>query len=226
MKTIETKTCYMCDKPATSKEHAPPRCIFPERKDTLDGENFRMDLIAVPSCDEHNCEKSRDDEYLMQVMPMSVGSNAVAENHLDRKVKRSLTRNQKAAKALTTGSMRVRIHDTKTGAWFDGTTLNVDMARVNRVIEMNARAIYFHHTGKKLNGPISVMTNFSLSLDSVSLNDAVQELFENGEIMLQGAVRHGHNPKVFTYRTVQIESLEILEFTYYETSRALISIFH
>lgn len=225
--TSTTKlTCYMCDKPATSKEHAPPRCIFPERKESLNGEDFRVGLIAVPSCDEHNCEKSRDDEYLMQVMPMSFGSNDVAARHVDTKVKRSLSRNQKAEKALTNGFKRVKIHDTQTGAWFPGVTLNVDVARVQNVIEMNARAIYFHHTGKKLNGPITVMTNFLLNMHSPKLNDTVNELFDHGDLILKTAARHGLNPKVFYYRTTVVENLEVLEFTYYETSRALISIFH
>ena len=26
-------TCYMCDQRATTVEHAPPKCIFPEKKD-------------------------------------------------------------------------------------------------------------------------------------------------------------------------------------------------
>src|SRR5207249_7535044 len=56
--------CYMCDRQATSHEHVPPKCIFPERKDT-DGQDLRAQLITVPSCDIHNSKKSKDDESLM-----------------------------------------------------------------------------------------------------------------------------------------------------------------
>jgi len=56
-------TCYMCDQSSTSREHVPPRCLFPESKDVRG--DFRQNLLTVPSCDEHNSGKSADDEFLM-----------------------------------------------------------------------------------------------------------------------------------------------------------------
>jgi len=56
--------CYMCDLPGTTDEHIPPRAIFPEAKDA-EGRNYRIDLITVPSCPDHNTAKSDDDEFLM-----------------------------------------------------------------------------------------------------------------------------------------------------------------
>lgn len=219
-------TCYMCDKPETSREHAPPRCIFPERKESLNGEDFRRDLIVVPSCDEHNCEKSRDDEYLMQVMPMSFGLNEVAAHHVDRKVKRSLDRKPKVAKAMMQGSHTVRLHDTETDTWHQGVALNIDLVRVHSVIEMNARAIYFHHRAKKLTAELNVKTNFTMSMVSTRLNDSIDQLFKQADLMLEGVERHGKNPKVFYYRMERVGDIELIEFTYYGTGRALISIFH
>lgn len=35
------QTCYMCDAPATSEEHVPPKCLFPERKDLPQGMDLR-----------------------------------------------------------------------------------------------------------------------------------------------------------------------------------------
>lgn len=54
----------MCDQPATSREHVPPACLFPEEKD-IRTSLFRNNLITVPSCDLHNSKKSTDDEFLM-----------------------------------------------------------------------------------------------------------------------------------------------------------------
>jgi len=54
----------MCDLPGTTDEHIPPRAIFPEAKDA-EGRNYRIDLITVPSCPDHNTAKSDDDEFLM-----------------------------------------------------------------------------------------------------------------------------------------------------------------
>ncbi len=52
--------CYWCGEPATSKEHVPPKCLFPEDKDIkpILNETFREHLITVPSCDKHNLSKS------------------------------------------------------------------------------------------------------------------------------------------------------------------------
>lgn len=56
------RQCYMCEKPASTVEHVPPKCIFPEQKDSLGGQDLRKQLITVPACDVHNTKKSRDDE--------------------------------------------------------------------------------------------------------------------------------------------------------------------
>lgn len=50
-------TCYMCEKPATSVEHIPPKCLFPEQKDLPGGADLRKQLLTVPACDEHNLKK-------------------------------------------------------------------------------------------------------------------------------------------------------------------------
>jgi hypothetical protein len=59
----------MCESPATSREHVPPRCLFP------DDPTFRKDLIKVPSCDVHNLRKSKDDELLRHILASAPGNN-------------------------------------------------------------------------------------------------------------------------------------------------------
>jgi len=71
------ETCYMCSGKATGKEHAPPRCVFPEKKDSSPGVDYRRNLIRVPSCDAHNTAKSQDDEYLAFVLATHFANNAV-----------------------------------------------------------------------------------------------------------------------------------------------------
>ena len=53
------ETCYMCDSIATTREHVPPKCLFPEKKDIGD-DIYRQNLITVPSCDKHNTSKSQE----------------------------------------------------------------------------------------------------------------------------------------------------------------------
>src|SRR6185312_15429445 len=103
---MEEKICYKCGKAATSREHVPPICLFPEKKD-LYGIDFRQNLITVPSCDEHNAKKSSDDEFLLSVIASVVGNNGVGYIHTQTKVKRIFTRKgqgyiNKVAKNLKT----------------------------------------------------------------------------------------------------------------------------
>lgn len=83
--------CYMCGAVATTVEHAPPKCLFPEAKDTP-GADFRKNLITVPSCIEHNCSKSSDDEFLMVSIAGIVGNNSIGYHHATGKVDRALRR--------------------------------------------------------------------------------------------------------------------------------------
>jgi hypothetical protein len=83
--------CYMCERPATSREHVPPRCLFPESKD-MDGESYRQNLITVPSCDQHNMAKSRDDEFLMVSLAGIIGNNSIGYRHKFGKVNKAVRR--------------------------------------------------------------------------------------------------------------------------------------
>jgi len=69
---IMIATCYMCDAPATTREHVPPRCLFPK------GSKFRANPITVPSCEKHNSEKSKDDELLRNVLVAERARNETA----------------------------------------------------------------------------------------------------------------------------------------------------
>jgi len=50
------KRCYYCGSKATCKEHAPPRQLF---------KHFESDSITVPSCDDHNGNKSGRDQAII-----------------------------------------------------------------------------------------------------------------------------------------------------------------
>jgi hypothetical protein len=86
-------TCYMCQSEATSKEHVPPLCLFPEQKDLPKGEDLRKNLITVPSCEVHNIEKSGDDTYLLYLLVLNLPSNEIAYNQYATKIKRDIERN-------------------------------------------------------------------------------------------------------------------------------------
>ena len=76
----EAERCYMCDAPATSREHAPPLCLFPEFKDVP--VTCGAGLITAPSCDAHNGAKSKDDEFLRAMILMTAAPASEAAKNL------------------------------------------------------------------------------------------------------------------------------------------------
>lgn len=56
--------CYYCGGNVTGVEHVPPRSFFPR--------GMRQDLITVDSCDFHNQEKSKEDEYVRAILLSSI----------------------------------------------------------------------------------------------------------------------------------------------------------
>ena len=216
----------MCDRVATSDEHAPPRCIFPEQKDLPEGVNYRKNLITVPSCDEHNTQKSKEDEYLLYILPSTIGSNEVGLNQFLTKVKRAIERKPSLSNELTKNPIEVIIHDTKNNIWSKEFALGIDMARIQDALEKTARAIYFHHTNKKHYGSVSIVGNFYLNFHDVKLNSQSEDLLKMADVLLNSEVAHGENPEVFAYRLAQHDSITILELIFYGLNRALAVLSH
>jgi hypothetical protein len=215
----------MCDCLATSKEHAPPKCIFPEQKDA-GGVDYRKNLIKVPSCDVHNTEKSAEDEYLMHILPTSIATNDIGVNQFLTKIQRAITRNPSLAVNIYKDAQKVIVHDTEKDVWSEALAIRIDMKRVRKVIEMNARAVYYFLRKEKFLGKIEVFTNFTLKLESPEINDTQEKLFDMSELLLQGSSFQGENKDVFAYRIARDEGVELVEFTFYGVSKALAVLHH
>jgi hypothetical protein len=65
------RTCYYCGKKATTKEHVPPKQMF---------KGFDCDSITVPSCIEHNCTKSGEDQAIVTVFLIPI------KNYIEAKI--------------------------------------------------------------------------------------------------------------------------------------------
>lgn len=109
--------CYYCGLEANTAEHVPPQGIFPRQKDSPDGKDFRKQLIRVPSCENHNTDKSGEDEYLRYVLTTSLPSNAVAKHQFLIKIMRAIQRRPKLVERLLTETQEVVVHDTVADTW-------------------------------------------------------------------------------------------------------------
>src|ERR1044071_8771158 len=67
---VRMSSCYMCDAPATTREHVPPSCFFPA--------GYRTDLWTVPACRSHNQDNSPDVEYTRSIIALDGTTNQIA----------------------------------------------------------------------------------------------------------------------------------------------------
>jgi hypothetical protein len=139
----------MCESPATTREHVPPKCFFPKSKDTPLGEDLRFNLITVPSCEEHNSAKSKDDEYLCFVVAFHFENNPVGAHSSAVRFLRAVKERQSIIHILK-NPFAVIVNGLPTIGF------HVDPSRVDRVFDHIARGLAFHHYGHKYTGPVKL----------------------------------------------------------------------
>ena len=221
---FEGKTCYMCDAPAMSDEHAPPKCLFPEQKDLNPREDYRKNLIKVPSCFEHNSEKSGDDLYLLYALSAVITSNRVAENHFLTKVKRGIERNPSLLLRLVNNSTQILLENRLRGTAGKTIAFNLEKDRFEKSVESIGRAIYFAHFKEKWLGKIEATPHFMVSFDKQignEVNEYIRLIDLVTKNLFEKSIHYGHNSKVFTYQLLPKDGPihVIMLFSFYENSR-------
>ena len=198
---MDRDTCYMCEKVSTSKEHVPPKCLFPEQKDLPEGADLRKNLIRVSSCDEHNSNKSKDDEYLLYALSMSIANNETAFRLFLTKILRSIHRNPRFFGAFTMDNKPVVAVDEK-GTAFNTLIVKLDTRRILKVLDHIARALYFDHFKKRFLGKCVVLYDFALyhgTPQEEALNDKLQFVSKVVKDYFEKKEHTGDNPEVFRY---------------------------
>lgn len=197
------ETCYMCHREETSREHVPPKCLFPEQKD-VGHSKYRKNLITVPSCDLHNSKKSKDDEFLMISIAGIVGNNSIGYEHYAGKVTRALKRTSFTLLSkvfLARAQTKIKFNDNKFLNVIVGTP---DIDRLRLCFEHIAYGIYRHHFGKRFIGKVKTILGFLVSTDKNPQNfkKFVKHKFS---IELKNKELLGENPDVFYYQFTDID---------------------
>jgi hypothetical protein len=212
--------CYFCGGKATTDEHCPPKALFPKLKDSPDGRNYRTNPIIVPSCEEHNTKRSKDDEYLLYVLVMNLTSNEIAQSQFLTRVRRAIERRPSLLKQLMIETREVIIHDTVTDKWEKSITIKPDEQRLVRVFTSIAKALYFHEKGRVWPGPVSIVTEFMLSFDDIGRNERQEQLVKELDVLLANVPHKGQHPDVFSYQFLDIEGRHLLRLHFFGNSRA------
>lgn len=225
---MSAEACYCCAEPGTTREHVPPLCIFPEKKDSTDGSSYRDGLITVPSCPSHNTVKSKDDEYLLCILALNVLNNPIGEQQARTKVLRALKRSPGLEKLVLSTHLPVMLENVETGVVDSTAALWIDTDRFMRVLSHVSKALYFHHCRIRWLIDVTIYPEFLVSMtgpDPKRANSALARLtsFSNG--LFSRAPKIGMQPKVFYYQAVEKPDRDVLHafrLTFYEGSQVTV----
>lgn len=188
----------MCGAPPTSREHVPPKCLFPESKD-VNGQQFRNNLITVPSCDIHNSKKSKDDEFLMVSTAGILGNNSVGYQHKFGKVDRAIRRSSnRLLEKVFIKKQHYRVK-TQNNNFIEVIWGTPDYKRLLSCYEHIAYGIYHHHYGKRFIGELKIMPGYFHKEDS-NAHNFNQFIRDKTELELKGVPKYGSNNEVFYYQ--------------------------
>lgn len=198
------QTCYMCERPATSDEHVPPKCLFPEEKDLPKGVSLRKDLIKVPACDNHNTARSKGDEYLLYVLSMNIANNAVAFRQFSTKVLRAVGRRPGLMHSILSERQEVVAVD-RAGTAHNALMVKADMSRIHKCLNQIARALYYKEFQRKFGGTCRFLHDFTIADDSkftlkVKDDESEKSALEYVKSYFRQYDHKGSNPSVFRYR--------------------------
>jgi len=197
--------CYMCNRPATSREHVPPRSLFPEQKDS-GGEDYRKNLITVPSCREHNSRKSADDEFLMVSLAGIIGNNSIGLRHKFSKVNRSIKRSANRLLWEVFNDQKVYVVNLDKNQFLDLIWGKPDQLRLHRCFDRIGRGVFLHHFGERFRGEIKTMLGYLRYEDAKARNFSD---FVRDKVAMEMVSKEelGENPKVFFYQVSDIDQL-------------------
>lgn len=208
------EVCYYCGLTATTKEHVPPKCLFPEKKDI--GNNYRENLLTVPSCDLHNGKKSKDDEFLMVSLAGIFGNNSIGYAHKLGKVDRAIKRS--SSRLLDKAFLKKKKYVLPAGEnrFYEVIWGTPDYERLIRCFEHIARGIYYHHYSERFDGLIRAQLGY-LSYQEDNSKEFNNYIHFKAESELVDLEKFGENPEVFFYRVVPADEkgFSLLNFVFY-----------
>lgn len=193
----EMRICFMCDEPASTDDHIPPKCIFPEQKDV--GVDYRKNLITVPACDNHNLKTSLDDEYLMGVLAFHWRNNKAAYKQSTTKIKRAFQRNKRYYNLFFGASKHQLL-------FWNGEqliTAPVDIDRFSFIMQKIARGIYYHHFNRKWLGDISIRPISLVAIydrDPGPIITPLIQITQQMKLLCSKQPLNGANPDIFYYQ--------------------------
>jgi hypothetical protein len=150
VKQDEKMLCCLCgERFATTRDHIPPRCIFPIPRPA--------DVITVPACEECNKSTSQLDEEFRVFINLFVGKTSPRSEHLWKSHTLSTVRSNRRLLQKALNSFLPGYVTSKHGIILNERGLVVWDDSSNPVLEKIVRGLYFHHFKEILGSRVEVM---------------------------------------------------------------------
>ncbi len=189
--------CVYCGQPATTKDHVPPKGIFPPPRPSS--------LITVPSCLTCNNTASRDDVYFRTVLPLirHVAENPEAQKlhpTIDRSLQKSESRGFRAY--IQNQISKVPLLSASGLYLGEVTQMQVDWSRIESVLQRITKGLFYHHLKRRLPNDHSVDV---FSSDTLHLTPEIMNTVLGTLDFVQGRQRYIIGDKVFIYSFRQFQ---------------------
>ena len=227
MNSSEKNQCYCCEEIATTKDHIPPKCFFPEKKYlSSESPNYRSQLITVPACSAHNNSRSKDDEYTAAMIVMNSKSNLALAMFKSKWLRILLRREGGLGKRIFSTGRSAKFISRKNNILVPRETLIIsyEMQRIERVIESIARALYYVESNGKekwtsdciVRSPNFLKRDLSPPNDIGDLEQINQNFIHGEKYQKLGLQRKGTHLDVFYYQFFKSEDMNhIIKIVFY-----------
>jgi hypothetical protein len=137
------KPCYYCGNPANSREHIPPKSLFPKAGGGR--------LLTVPACSLHNSSRSQDDEYVATVLAMNSESDIAFQMFKGPRLTGMRRNNDSLGKRIFSDSRPIlteQPHEFLSLPLRESRAISYELERIDNVMVSIARGLY-HYEKKR-----------------------------------------------------------------------------
>lgn len=141
--STQNEQCVFCgDNPATTRDHVPPKGIFPPPRPG--------DLITVPACLGCNQATSGDDEDFRARLSLAVGVDSPLKEAFWEEARRTIKHNNRLKMGLVESTRDVWVKSPGGIIVDKGLTFGWPKESRERVILKITKGLYYHHLGEPI----------------------------------------------------------------------------
>jgi hypothetical protein len=134
--------CVFCDGIATTRDHVPPKCMFPNPRP--------LNSVRVPACNACNGGTKLEDEYFRLVVASATSGSAEALALLKSKIGPKMQTRPALVRRLVKSTVPTDIHS-PSGLYIGRRpAFHVDRKRLQIVINKIVRGLFYHETTSRL----------------------------------------------------------------------------